>query len=313
MKTLRLIVDPQSPNTEASRTAIETAARIVREGGLVAFPTETVYGLGANALDSESVKKIFEAKERPSWDPLIVHVSDREMLSRVLSSGASTLTSSATAIISAFWPGPLTLLLLKADDIPEIVTAARPLVGVRIPSHPVARALIATAGVPIAAPSANRFGRISPTQASHVLEDLDGRIDAVLDAGEATHGLESTVVDASQEPVVLYRPGVISIEKLREACGSAVEWKSEAPGGSSDEAEPASMPSPGLGIRHSPGPVSRRRLIARSRHPPLRPARPPHPDWRHSRGPTRRAPTGSETSCVRAAIDRHYASTRISA
>ena len=250
MKTLRLIVDPQSPNTEASRTAIETAARIVREGGLVAFPTETVYGLGANALDSESVKKVFEAKERPSWDPLIVHVSDREMLSRVLSSGASTLTSSATAIISAFWPGPLTLLLLKADDIPEIVTAARPLVGVRMPSHPVARALIATAGVPIAAPSANRFGRISPTQASHVLEDLDGRIDAVLDAGEATHGLESTVVDASQEPVVLYRPGVISIEKLREACGSAVEWKSEAPGGSSDEAEPASMPSPGLGIRH---------------------------------------------------------------
>ncbi len=153
-------------------------------------------------------------------------------------------------LISAFWPGPLTLLLPRAETVPLIVTAGRPLVGVRMPSHPVANALIAAAGVPIAAPSANRFGRISPTCASHVLEDLDGRIDAVLDAGETAHGLESTVVDASQDPVVLYRPGVISLEQIRSVCGEAVQWKLTEASGPNEELPPESMPSPGLGIRH---------------------------------------------------------------
>ena len=227
MKTLHLKINPEDLDCDFSRAAIESAASILRSGGLVAFPTETVYGLGANALDPEAVEKIFQAKQRPAWDPLIVHISDRDMLSSVVasSSNAAALTTSATALMfQAFWPGPLTLLLPRADAIPLIVTAGRPLVGVRMPSHPVAQALIAAAGVPIAAPSANRFGRTSPTRADHVLEDLDGRIDAVLDAGETEHGLESSVVDASREPVVLYRPGVISLAEILDVCGAAVQW-----------------------------------------------------------------------------------------
>ena len=249
MKTLRLAVNPQQLDTQPSRAAIEIAAGILRDGGLVAFPTETVYGLGANALDPEALKNIFEAKQRPSWDPLIVHIADRAMLPQVVDVEGQPLTSSAEALLSAFWPGPLTALLPRTQKISDIVTAGRPLVGVRMPSHPVAKALIAATGVPIAAPSANRFGRISPTQAAHVLEDLDDRIDAVLDAGETAHGLESTVVDASQEPVLLYRPGMISLDMLREVCGSAIEWKPEGTKCSA-QAEPASMVSPGLGIRH---------------------------------------------------------------
>jgi L-threonylcarbamoyladenylate synthase len=252
MKTLRLKINPEDLDCDLSRAAIETAASILRGGALVAFPTETVYGLGANALNAEAVEKIFEAKQRPAWDPLIVHVSDYAMLSRVAaaSSPGAPLTRAATALMSAFWPGPLTLLLPRADTIPLIVTADRPLVGVRMPSHPVAKALIAEAGVPIAAPSANRFGRTSPTRADHVLEDLDGRIDAVLDAGETAHGLESSVVDASVEPVVLYRPGMISLQQIREVCGSAVEWKSTLASTEAQEQMPESTPSPGLGIRH---------------------------------------------------------------
>ena len=253
MKTLRLTVDPQDPHSESSRRAIETAAEILRRGGLVAFPTETVYGLGANALDAQSVEKIFQAKQRPTWDPLIVHVSDSAMLTSVAASEPA-LSPSARSLIAAFWPGPLTLLLPKSEAVPPIVTAGRPLVGVRMPSHPVANALIAAAGLPIAAPSANSFGRISPTRASHVLEDLDGRIDAVLDGGDTTHGLESTVVDASQEPVIVYRPGMISLQQIRGVCASVSEWKSPQAATPSqpqhEDPTPESMPSPGLGIRH---------------------------------------------------------------
>jgi len=252
MKTLRLTINPEELSSGPSRNAIQTAADILRGGGLVAFPTETVYGLGANALDAQAVEKIFQAKLRPAWDPLIVHISDRTMLASVAAgaSSADSLTESANKLISAFWPGPLTLLLPRAESVPLIVTAGRPLVGVRMPSHPVAKALIAATGLPIAAPSANRFGRTSPTSAHHVLEDLDGRIDAILDAGETAHGLESTVVDASREPVVLYRPGVISLEEIRNVCGAAVQWKSTDTGESDRKLPPESMPSPGLGIRH---------------------------------------------------------------
>jgi L-threonylcarbamoyladenylate synthase len=271
MKTLRLTVDRENLNSDASLAAIDAAASILRAGGVVAFPTETVYGLGANALNAEAAKTIFAAKERPAWDPLIVHVSDSSMLLRVVAttSEGAGLTSSANALISAFWPGPLTLLLPRAEAVPPTVTAGRRLVGVRMPSHPVARALIAAAGVPIAAPSANRFGRISPTCADHVLEDLDGRIDAVLDAGETAHGLESTVVDASQEPVVVYRPGVVSIEEIRRVCASALEWKPEATGDSTPKDEPEAMVSPGLGIRHY---APRARLILIGGEPAEQPA-----------------------------------------
>src|SRR6185437_15234761 len=150
------------------------------------FPTETVYGLGANALDASAIAKIFAAKARPSWDPLIVHVSDYEMLAKVALS-----TTKTEKLIQNFWPGPLTLLLERTAEVPDAITAGRPLVGVRMPSHPLALALIRAAGVPIAAPSANRFGHTSPTTADHVLEDLNGRIDAILDGGPTTVGVES--------------------------------------------------------------------------------------------------------------------------
>src|SRR5271163_3246469 len=248
MKTLRFPIDPDNLNSGSARAAIETAAAILRDGGLVAFPTETVYGLGANALSSDAVEKIFIAKQRPAWDPVIVHIADSTMLA--LAAQTPAPEGAARKLMDRFWPGPLTLLLPKADQVPPIVTAGRLLVGVRMPAHPVTRALINAARLPVAAPSANSFGCVSPTLAAHVLQDLDGRIDAVLDAGETTHGLESTVVDASREPVVLYRPGIISLQQIREACGSAVEWKASASNEQRNEASPESMPSPGLGIRH---------------------------------------------------------------
>jgi L-threonylcarbamoyladenylate synthase len=248
MKTLRLAVDAGHLDSTPSRAAIDSAAEILRNGGLVAFPTETVYGLGANALDPSAAEKIFLAKRRPAWDPLIVHVSDAAMLSTVLAE--DEITACAKSLMSAFWPGPLTLLLPRSEAVPPIVTAGRPLVGVRIPTHAVAQALIRAAGFPIAAPSANSFGRISPTCAAHVLEDLDGRIDAILDAGDTTHGLESTVVDASGEVPLVYRPGVVTLEEVRRICGSAMQWKPLAKTENSQEAAPESMPSPGVGIRH---------------------------------------------------------------
>ncbi len=240
MDTLRLLVDAAGLEFDPSQSAIVKAAAILRSGGTVAFPTETVYGLGANALDPDAVAKIFAAKQRPAWDPLIVHVSDQDMLRLV----AAEIPPSAARLMEAFWPGPLTLLLPRRHPIPLAVTAGRPLVGVRMPRHPVALALIAAAGVPIAAPSANRFGRISPTQARHVAEDLEGRIDAILDSGETTHGLESTVVEASGDSCVVYRPGVITLEQIRNICPYAVSYTNEAP------SEPQSQPSPGVALRH---------------------------------------------------------------
>src|ERR1700740_1296523 len=209
MDTPRLVVDPHDLGSESSRSSLKRAAEILRSGGTVALPTETVHGRGASALDLAAIAKIFAAKERPSWDPLIVHISDTDMLQQVV---AST-PESAAKLIDAFWPGPLTLCMPKGDAIPSAVTAGRSRVGVRMPQHPVAHALIREAGVPIAAPSANRFGRTSPTTAEHVAEDLEGRIDAILDSGETTHGLESTVVDVSSDKCIVYRPGVITLER----------------------------------------------------------------------------------------------------
>jgi L-threonylcarbamoyladenylate synthase len=243
MQTLRLTVDPHDLTSEASRSSLKRAAEILRSGGTVALPTETVYGLGANALDAVAIAKIFAAKERPSWDPLIVHISDTAMLRQV----AASIPASAQKLIDAFWPGPLTLLLPKGSAVPDTVTAGRPRVGVRMPQHPVAHALIREAGVPIAAPSANRFGRTSPTSAQHVAEDLDGRIDAILDSGETTHGLESTVIDACEEPCVVYRPGVISLDQIRAAGVEAVMFRESA---TTQTKAPASLPSPGVGLRH---------------------------------------------------------------
>ena len=243
MQTLRLTVDAHDLTSEISRASLKRAAEILRSGGTVAMPTETVYGLGANALDPSAIAKIFAAKERPSWDPLIVHISDTEMLRQV----AASIPESAAKLIDAFWPGPLTLLLPKRDVIPSAVTAGRPRVGARMPQHPVAHALIREAGVPIAAPSANRFGRTSPTTAEHVAEDLDGRIDAILDSGETNHGLESTVIDVCEDPCIVYRPGVISLEEIRAAGVNAILFREVV---ETHPVEPASLPSPGVGLRH---------------------------------------------------------------
>ncbi len=219
------------------------AAELLRRGGTVAFPTETVYGLGANALDAAAVAKIFEAKQRPGWDPVIVHVCDGTMLEKVaVVPGA--LAGVVGDLTRAFWPGPLTLLLPKTATIPDLVTAGRPLVGVRMPRHPVGLELIRAAGVPVAAPSANRFGRISPTTAAHVLNDLAGRIDAVLDGGPTEVGVESTVLDVGAR--VIYRPGGVAKEELERVLGGAVEVYRPA----AVEGMPEGMPSPGVGLRH---------------------------------------------------------------
>ncbi len=225
---------------------LERAAGILKRGGLVAFPTETVYGLGANALSAAAVRRIFEAKGRPGWDPLIVHMADVRQVPEfaVLS---EPLGRRVGLLAEAFWPGPLTLLLPRRPICPDEVTAGRPLVGMRVPSHPVALALLRAAGVPGAAPSANRFGHVSPTTAQHALDDLEGRIDAVLDGGPAEVGVESTVADPSSTPMVVYRAGAVTTERLRAATGVAAEYFQPDPDrGFVREA----LPSPGVGLRH---------------------------------------------------------------
>jgi L-threonylcarbamoyladenylate synthase len=240
--TERRTLHAEDLKSKAARETVERVAEIWRDGGIVAFPTETVYGLGAHAFDATAVGRIFAAKQRPSWDPLIVHVPQGFALERVV----TEVSPAARALMRAFWPGALTLLLPRSAEVPNAVTAGRPLVGVRVPQHPVAQALLAAADMPIAAPSANAFGRPSPTTAAHVLEDLDGRIDAVVDGGPTLHGVESTVVDASQSPMVVYRPGAVTLEALRSVAGRVEMYVPPAV-----NAEPsAAMPSPGVSLRH---------------------------------------------------------------
>ena len=233
----------------SGESGLQRAAELLRGGGTVAFPTETVYGLGANALDAVAVAKIFQAKQRPGWDPVIIHVCDREMLDRV--AGISqAIASKVEALMSAFWPGPLTLLLPRTAAVPDSVTAGRLLVGVRMPGHPVALSLIKAAGVPVAAPSANRFGRISPTTAAHVLEDLDGRIDAVLDGGSTAVGVESTVLDVGE--MLIYRPGAVTAAMIASVAGEVRIFAATetAMAETVEDAAPESLPSPGVGLRH---------------------------------------------------------------
>ena len=195
--------------------AIEAAASILREGGLVGMPTETVYGLAANALDGQAVEKIFKAKGRPQDNPLIVHISSWEQIFPLVKS----VPKSAEKLAKAYWPGPMTMVLEKSPLIPDEVSAGLPTVGIRFPSHPVARALITAAGIPIAAPSANRSGLPSTTTAEHVMRDMDGRIDAVLDGGTCGVGVESTIVTLASDPPRLLRPGGITLEQLRKVLG----------------------------------------------------------------------------------------------
>lgn len=202
-----LRVNPRRPEPDH----LALAGACLRAGGLVAFPTETVYGLGANALDAAAAARIFAAKGRPATDPLIVHLQDAGQLVEV----AAEVPELARALAAAFWPGPLTLVVPRGPRLPDVVAAGGPTVAVRIPSHPVALALLAAAGVPIAAPSANRFARPSPTTAQHVLDDLEDAVDLVLDAGPVLIGLESTIVDVTQDPPAVLRPGGLAVEALR--------------------------------------------------------------------------------------------------
>ena len=215
---------------------LRRAAALIRSGGLVAFPTETVYGLGANAFDAAAVARIFTVKGRPRQSPLIVHVDSIDM--------ARTLVldwpDSADRLARRFWPGPLTLVLPKQPSIPDIVTAGLPTVGLRVPSHPLALALIRAAGVPIAAPSANPFTRLSPTTAEHVRQSLGNAVDLVLDGGPATVGIESTVLSLAGEPRLL-RPGVIPLPEIESLIGPVRLAEGAAMGAHS---------SPGMHARH---------------------------------------------------------------
>ncbi|MBU0571262.1 MAG: threonylcarbamoyl-AMP synthase [Candidatus Omnitrophica bacterium] len=194
---------------------IGQAAREIQSGGLVAFPTETVYGLGANAMDQEAVAGIFEAKKRPLDDPLIVHIANRDDLSWLV----EEVPDEAKKLIDRFWPGPLTLILKKTDRVPDIVTTGLSTVAVRMPSNDIAKRLIKASGCPVAAPSANLFGRPSPTTAQHVIDDLNGSVDIVLDGGKTDIGVESTVVEIVSGKVIVLRPGGIDVEELRSVVG----------------------------------------------------------------------------------------------
>jgi L-threonylcarbamoyladenylate synthase len=234
MGTIVFTVDPHSPNAEA----VTEAARVLRAGGLVAFPTETVYGLGANALDASAVPRIFAAKGRPANNPLIVHVAESAAARQV----AADWPKAAALLAERFWPGPLTLVLPKRDIVPDVVTANGPTLAVRVPAHPVAQALLRAAGIPLAAPSANRSTELSPTRAEHVLRGLDGRIDVLLDGGPTAGGIESTVLDLTANPPRLLRPGLIGVAELEALLGPLS--RALPPSGETI------LPSPGMLPRH---------------------------------------------------------------
>jgi len=236
MQTAVLTVDADYPDADV----IARAAAVLRRGGLVAFPTETVYGLGANALDRAAVARIFHAKGRPGNNPLIVHVADPVDALRV----AAHWPAMAALLAERFWPGPLTLVLPRRPELPDAVTAGGPTVAVRVPAHPVALALIRAAEVPVAAPSANRSGFLSPTRAEHVLSGLDGRIDLVLEAGPVSGGIESTVLDLTADPPRLLRPGLLSPAEIESIIGPIARPPSPVASAQSP------LPSPGMLSRH---------------------------------------------------------------
>lgn len=216
----------------ADQAAIEEAGRLLRAGALVAFPTETVYGLGADATNGRAVAAIFEAKGRPRFNPLIVHVQDLAHAERI-----AEMPSTAQRLAAAFWPGPLTLVLRRRVEagLSDLVSVGLDTIAVRVPAHPVAQALLKAAGCPLAAPSANRSGRVSPTTAQHVADDLGGRVAMILDGGPTAHGLESTVLDATQaDAVMLLRPGAVPREPIEAVLGAPLAT------GAGEAARPAS-------------------------------------------------------------------------
>lgn len=231
MKTLRL--------TEGELTQ---AAAILRQGGLVGIPTETVYGLGANGLDADAVARIFQAKGRPQDNPLILHIPDVGWLERY----CEAVPPQAVVLAQRFWPGPLTMILKRREIVPDVVTAGLDTVGMRCPAHPLCRAILLAADLPVAAPSGNLSGKPSPTTAEHMLADMDGRIDAIVDGGPCAVGVESTIVDLTVSPPRLLRPGGVSLEQLRQALGQV-----EVDGAVRRRLEEGERPrAPGMKYRH---------------------------------------------------------------
>lgn len=216
--------------SEANKKNIKRAVKIIKDGGLVAFPTETVYGLGANGLDSIAVSKIFEAKQRPSFNPLILHVNSMEMFHKI----ADVKNKKLDQLIEKFWPGPLTIVVPKRKIVPDIVTAGNETVAIRMPDHPVALELIKDSGVPIAAPSANAFSKLSPTTALHVQRQLGKKVDLILDGGQAVVGVESTIISFKDDKFFLLRPGGLASERIEKITGKlkkkVSEIKPDSPG-----------------------------------------------------------------------------------
>ena len=220
---------------KATPEAIDYAASVIKKGGLVAFPTETVYGLGANALNEYAVAKIFEVKKRPRFDPLIVHIAELEWLNKLV----KKINKNAQKLIEKFWPGPLTIVFEKSDIVPDIVTAGLQTGAIRMPSHPVALELIKKSETPISAPSANLFGYISPTTAEHVEKQLGENVDVILDGGKCPVGVESTVISLAGEIPLLLRPGGLPVEEIEKIIGEVKK-----------EIKPEKIESPGLLKKH---------------------------------------------------------------
>ena len=237
MKTIIVKIDKDNLKDDFAVSQLEKAGEIIRNGGLVAFPTETVYGLGANALDEEAAKKVYEAKGRPSDNPLIVHISNLNMLDDIV----TQVPEVAKKLMDAFWPGPMTLIFNKSGLVPKGTTGGLDTVAVRFPNHPIALELIEKSGVSIAAPSANLSGKPSPTMGEHVIDDLDGRIDMIIDGGMVGMGLESTITDVTSKTPMILRPGFITYEMIKDVIGEVgvdkailskptADFKPKAPG-----------------------------------------------------------------------------------
>ncbi|MBI5228219.1 threonylcarbamoyl-AMP synthase [Candidatus Micrarchaeota archaeon] len=227
-------------NPRSLNSKLKSSAKIIRSGGLVVFPTETVYGIGANGLDAKAVKKIFIAKGRPSDNPLIVHIADEKDLSLLVRS----IPQKAKVLMKKFWPGPLTIILKKKSGVPSSVTAGLDSVAIRMPSNKIARSLIRLAKTPIAAPSANLSGRPSPTSAEHVITDLAGRVDMIIDGGQTKIGLESTVIDLTTKVPTILRPGKITLAQIKKVIGSVKLHKHK------QNSKISKARSPGMKYRH---------------------------------------------------------------
>lgn len=236
----------RSNDIEKNKNIMEQAGKTIRDGGLVAFPTETVYGLGANALDSEAAKKIYNAKGRPSDNPLIAHIADKKELDILV----KNVSPKAEKLMDKFWPGPLTMIFEKSELVPYGVTGGLETVAVRMPDNRIALEIIRSAGVPVAAPSANSSGKPSPTLAEHVYEDLNGKIDMIIDGGQVNIGIESTIVDMTQEPPMILRPGYITKAMLEKEIGEVSQDKIVNIRDKNELKEDYKPKAPGMKYRH---------------------------------------------------------------